>query len=443
MIHSFLSDDVVPHFFLKNEPGDRMNSELQAVIDYYEREKGIDRETLIQALEHALITASKKSINARNELRVEIDRKTLRVHAFARSLVVGGFPADETEISLLDARAVQPDAQIGDLIERPVDPQNFGRIAAQTAKQAILHHIRNAEKNKIYSAHKDRAGDIATGSIRRFERSDIFVDLGVGEGILPSRERVPGEDYNINDRIRCYVVSVTNPPSGPQILLSRSHPGFVRRLFELEVAEIAEGTVEIKGIAREAGVRSKVAVWCADPKVDPVGACVGMRGIRVKNICRELGGEKIDIIRWNQDIREFVRNSLQPAELAEVVADERTQTVKVKVRPDQLSLAIGKRGQNARLTAKLTGWKVDIAREEVELNFEEKVALAIESLAKVPGIGEARAVALVQNGFLSLEGIMAAETGDLVDGEAIDAEAATAVKRAAEAAYESKFGRVE
>ncbi|MDF3129932.1 transcription termination factor NusA [Kiritimatiellaeota bacterium B1221] len=420
-----------------------MNSELQAVIDFYEREKGIDRETLIQALENALMTASRKGMNAQDELRVEVDRKTLQVHAFTQVKVVGGFPNDETEISLLDAKAINPDVQVGDFVEHNVDPQSFGRIAAQTAKQAILHHIRNAEKGKIYDVHKDRAGDIATGTIRRFERNDIFVDLGVGEGILPQRERVPTEEYNINDRIRCYVVSVTNPPSGPQILLSRSHPNFVRRLFELEVAEIAEGTVEIRGIAREAGFRSKVAVWCQDPKVDPVGACVGLRGIRVKNIVRELGGEKIDIVRWNDNIEALVRNSLQPAELNTVEIDEVTQTVKVKVHQDQLSLAIGKKGQNARLTSKLTGWKIDISRDESAMGFEERVAMAIETLAKIDGIGEEQALVLVQNGFLSLEGIMAAEVSDLVDGDKIDEGTAASIRRAAEKAYEKQFGSSE
>lgn len=420
-----------------------MNTELQAVIEYMERERGIDRETMIQAVESALITASRKSLNARDHLRVEIDRKTFKVRAYATMKVVGGFPADETEISLLDAREKNPDAQIGDEIDREVEPQQFGRIAAQTAKQAILHRIRMAEKDKIYDEHKDRAGDIATGSIRRFERNDVIVDLGVGEGILPARERVPTEDYNVNDKIRCYVVSVTNPPSGPQILLSRSHPNFVRRLFELEVAEIAEGTVEIRGIAREAGFRSKVAVWCPDPKVDPVGACVGLRGIRVKNICRELGGEKIDIVRWHPDIATYITNSLQPATLSKVEVDERTQTVTVRVHPDQLSLAIGKKGQNARLTAKLTGWKVDITREEVELNFEEKVAKAIETLAEIPGVSEEVAIVLVQNGFLSLEGIVAAEVEDLTASEEVDLATAKKIKQAAEAHYEKQFGSVE
>jgi len=420
-----------------------MNTELQAVIEFMERERGIDRETMIQAVENALITASRKSEYAKDHLRVLIDRKTFKVQAWSKMKVVGGFPADDTEISLLDAREIDPNAQVGDEVEKQVEPQQFGRIAAQTAKQAILHRIRMAEKDKIFDEHKDRIGDIATGSIRRFERNDIIVDLGVGEGILPSRERVPTEDYNINDRIRCYVVNVTNPPSGPQILLSRSHPNFVRRLFELEVAEIAEGLVEIKGIAREAGFRSKVAVWCADPKVDPVGACVGMRGIRVKNIVRELGGEKIDIIRYHPDIATFITNSLQPAVLSKVEVDERTQTVKVIVHPDQLSLAIGKKGQNARLTAKLTGWKVDITREEVELNFEEKVAKAIEDLAAIPGITEASAIALVQNGFLTLEGLLAAESEDLASAEDIDLPTARKIKVSAEAYYEKKFGSQE
>ncbi|MCC5849462.1 MAG: transcription termination/antitermination protein NusA [Verrucomicrobia bacterium] len=420
-----------------------MNTELQAVIEYMERERGIDRETMIQAVEGALITASRKSVNAKDHLRVEIDRKTFKVHAYATVTVVSGFPANESEISLLDAKEIDPNVDVGDEIEREVEPQQFGRIAAQTAKQAILHRIRMAEKDKIYDEHKDREGDIATGTIRRFERNDVIVDLGVGEGILPSRERVATEDYNVNDKIRCYVLNVSNPASGPQIVLSRSHPNFVRRLFELEVAEIADGTVEIKGIAREAGFRSKVAVWCADPKVDPVGACVGMRGIRVKNICRELGGEKIDIVRWNPDIATYIANSLQPATLSKVEVDERTQTVTVRVHPDQLSLAIGKKGQNARLTAKLTGWRVDITREEVELNFEEKVAKAIETLAEIPGVSEEIAIALVQNGFLSLEGIVAADVEDIAAAEEIDLAAAKRIKSAAEAHYEKQFGSEE
>jgi N utilization substance protein A len=420
-----------------------MNTELQAVIEYMERERGIDRETMLEAVETALITASRKSEYGKEQLRVVIDRKTFQIKAWSTAKVVGGFPADETEISVIDARQIKADAQIGDEIEREVEPQQFGRIAAQTAKQAILHRIRAAEKDKIYEEHKNRIGDIATGAVRRYERNDVIVDLGIGEGILGSRERVPTEEYRINDRIRCYVMNVTNPPSGPQILLSRSHPGFVRRLFELEVAEIAQGIVEIKGVAREAGFRSKVAVYCADPKVDPVGACVGMRGIRVNNIRRELGGEKIDIIRWHPDIATYITNALQPAVLSKVIVDEATQAVTVMVHPDQLSLAIGKKGQNVRLTNKLTGWKVDIQREEVELNFEEKVAKAIESLAEIPGISEEHAIALVQNGFLTLEGIMAAESEDLATAEGIDSLTAKKIKVSAETYYEKMYGTVD
>lgn len=420
-----------------------MNTELQAVIEYMERERGIDRETMIEAVESALMSASKKTTGSEEELRVVIDRKTYKVRAFGMAKVVGGFASGPDEISLLDAKQIKPDAQIGDQIEHEVPPQEFGRIAAQTAKQAILHRIRKAEKEKIFAEHADRIGDIATGTIRRFERNDVIIDLGVGEGVMPGRERVPTEDYNVNDRIRAYVLNVTNPPSGPQILLSRSHPNFVKRLFELEVAEIADGTVEIRGIAREAGFRSKVAVHCPDPKVDPVGACVGLRGIRVKNIVRELGGEKIDIVRWSPDISTFVNNALAPAKLSRLEIDEATQTVKVIVSQDQLSLAIGKKGQNARLTAKLTGWKIDITRDGPELNFEEQVAKAIDGLAAIPSITEDQAISLVHAGFLTLEGLMAAEVEDIATAEDFDLATAKSVKASAEAYYEKQFGSAE
>jgi N utilization substance protein A len=420
-----------------------MNTELQAVVEFMERERGIDRDTMIEALESALVSAAKKSVGGHEDLRVAIDRKTFKVQAFAKVKVVAGFASGAGQISLLDAKSTVPGAQIGDVIEKEVPPQEFGRIAAQTAKQAILQRIRKAEKEKIFDEHKGRAGDIATGTVRRFERNDVIIDLGVGEGIMPSRERVSTEEYNVNDRIRAYVVSVTNPAAGPQILLSRSHPNFVRRLFELEVAEIAEGTVEIKGIAREAGFRSKVAVNCPDPKVDPVGACVGMRGIRVKNIVRELGGEKIDIVRWSPDIETYVHNALAPAKLARVEVDQATQTVKVIVAQDQLSLAIGKKGQNARLTAKLTGWKIDITRDGPELDFEEQVAKAIDGLAAIPSISESQAISLVHAGFLTLEGLMAADIEDIASAQDIDAATATNIKRAAEAYYEKHYGNAE
>lgn len=270
----------------------------------------------------------------------------------------------------------------------------------------------------------------------------MIVDLGRGEGVMPARECVPTEEYQPGERIRAYILKVDNTLQNMAIVLSRSHPDFVRRLFELEVAEIADGTVQIKGIAREAGCRTKIAVLSADDKVDPVGACVGMRGIRVKNIVRELGGEKIDIVRWHQDVKIYVANALSPAKLIRVEPDESLHVVHVTVAPDQLSLAIGKKGQNARLTAKLTGWKVDIRQEEAELGFEEKVARAVASLAAIEGVGEGCAEKLVHAGFLTVEGILAAEISDLEAIEGFDHEAALRVHSAAEKVYEKEHGPI-
>jgi N utilization substance protein A len=287
-----------------------MNGELIAVLEYLQREKGIDKETLLQAVESALLQASKKSVGPARELRIEIDRKTGAIRAMAKLLVVENVANKNDEISLADARRRNPNAQLGEEVEVEVTPQNFGRIAAQTAKQAMLQRIRQVEKNMVFEEFKGRAGDILSGTVRRFERSDVIVDLGKIEGVMPSRERVPTEEYQPGDRIRAFILSVDNTIQGPEILLSRSHPDFVRKLFELEVSEIADKTVEIKGIAREAGYRTKIAVISHDEKVDPVGACVGMRGMRVKNIVRELSGEKIDIIRWDPNVRQFVTNAL-------------------------------------------------------------------------------------------------------------------------------------
>ncbi len=420
-----------------------MNSELVAVLDYMERERGIDREVLIKAVESALYSAAKKSLVESSDVRVEIDRTTYDIRAWATKRVVETIASPADEIKLQKARLIDPDVKLGSLVEVEVTPQNFGRIAAQTAKQAILHRIRQAEKDHVFEEFQDRAGDVVTGTVRRFERNDVIIDLGPGEGVMPSKERVPTEEYQIGERLRAYILSVDNPPAGPQITLSRSRPELVRRLFELEVSEIADGTVEIKGIAREAGFRSKLAVFSHDEKVDPVGACVGMRGIRVKNIVRELSGEKIDIVRWHPDIRTFVANALAPAKLRRLEIDEERQSVDVVVDSDQLSLAIGKKGQNARLTAKLTGWKIDIRRDEAEIGFEEKVAQAVEQLAVVDGIGQQRAEQLVHGGFLSLEGILAAEVQDLLTIEGFDEDAAREVRQAAETAYEKEHGEIE
>ena len=412
-----------------------MNGELIAVMNYMEKERGIDREIIFQALEQALLTASRKSVSQAKNIRIEINRKTCEIQAFAALDVVAEVNDQHNEIAIDKARKVNPKVQLGEQVEIEVTPSDFGRIAAQTAKQTILQKLRQAERNVVFVEYKDRVGDIVSGTIRRFERSDIIVDLGRAEAIMPAKERISSEIYQPGDRIRALVLSVQENPGGPCIVLSRSSADFVRRLFELEVAEIADKTVIVKGIAREAGFRTKIAVISNDQKVDPVGACVGMRGMRVKNIVRELSGEKIDIVRWSDDIRTCITNALSPAKLlkVEIVADK-TNVVHVTTEADQLSLAIGKRGQNVRLTSKLLGWKIDIQKDEGAISFEEKVARAIAEMAKVPGIDQANAEKLVQAGFLNIEGILAAEIGDLIENTDFDPETAKAVYEAAAAA---------
>ena len=412
-----------------------MNNELIAILNYMEKERGIDREILIEAVEFALQSAARKSAASDEDLRVSIDRTTCDIKAYAMRLIVDAPKAEADEITLADARKTHPEAQVGEEIEVEVTPANLGRIAAQTAKQAITQRIRQAEREIVFDEYKDRVGDIVSGAVRQFNRSDIIIDLGRAEAVLPSRERVPTEEYQIGDRVRAYVVSVQNNQTGPAIMLSRSHPDFVRRLFELEVSEISDGIVEIKGIAREPGYRTKIAVVSHDAKVDPVGACVGMRGMRVKNIVRELSGEKIDIIRWSDDVKTYVINALSPARLAKVEIHESDaeHVIHVIADPDQLSLAIGKRGQNVRLSAKLIGWKIDIHKDESAISFEEKVSLAIEHLAEIEGISPEMAQALVGAGFLTPEGILAAEAEDLAEMLDIDIEEAQALYAAVEA----------
>ncbi len=421
-----------------------MNSELSAVVEYMERERGVDRETIIEAIESALQNAERKSTEDAEDLRVKIDRETLDIKAFASKKVVLTVNDRYNEISLGEARRANPSAQLDETIEIESTPRNFGRIAAQTAKQTILQRIRQAEKSRIFEDYKDRAGEIVTGSVRRFERSTVLIELDHGaEGVMPSKERVPTEEYEVGERVRAYIVAVTDREAGPEILLSRAHPDFVRRLFELEVSEIADGTMEIRGIAREAGYRSKVAVISHDERVDPVGACVGIRGMRVKNIVRELNGEKIDIVRWSDEIKTLVVNSLAPAKLKHVEVDEPTRTVTVTVDTDQLSLAIGKRGQNARLTSKLIGWRVDIQKDEEAMDFEERVAAAVSGLAAIEGIGPEWAEKLVYAGFLTAEGIMAADLSDLEVIEDVTPEKAQELWSAAEKAYTEKHGEIK
>src|ERR1051325_9570765 len=414
-----------------------MNGELIAGIEYLEREKGIDKEVLMGAIESAILSASKKSIGPARDVRVAIERKTGDIKAFAKVTVVERVKAIHDEISLNKAREIKPDAQLEEVIEIEVTPKDFGRIAAQTAKQAMLQKIRQAEKDKLYEEYKDRVGDIVSGTVRRFERSDVIVDLGRAEALLPQKERVPTEEYQPGDRIRTFLTAIENTGHGPEIILSRSHPNFVKRLFELEVSEIADKTVEIKAIAREAGYRTKLAVVSHDEKVDPVGACVGMRGMRVKNIVRELNGEKIDIIRWDKEMKTFVGNALSPAKLKNIQVFPPEQRVLVTVDEDQLSLAIGKKGQNVRLTNKLTGWKIDIEKSaSAAIGMDEKIKQAVDSLVTLPGVTRELADKLVHHGFTGMEGIVAAEVDDLKEVEGIDDVLAKQIHQAAIAAHE-------
>ncbi|HOA62892.1 MAG: transcription termination/antitermination protein NusA [Verrucomicrobia bacterium] len=391
-----------------------MNNELIAVLDFWEREKGITKDTLLAAVQEALVSAAKKAIGPARDLRCTIDSKSGDIKAWAKLIVVEKVLSKHGEISVFDARRVNPDAQIGDEIELEVTPAGFGRIATQYAKQALMTQLRKAEKALIFAEFKDRAGDIVSGVVRRFDRSDVTIDLGRYEALLPNRERVPTEEYQVGERLRCYVKAVENGIHGPEIILSRSDPQFVVKLFQLEVSEIADGTIEIKAIAREPGFRTKMAVHSRDGKVDPVGACVGLRGQRVKNIVRELNNEKVDIIRWDPNIRDFITNALNPAKLKSFEIDETNRRVRILVSQDQLSLAIGKRGQNARLTSKLTGWQVDIEAEaSTVMSFQEKVDQAVKGLSEIPGITTAQADALVHHGILSLEDLLQAEPEDL------------------------------
>ena len=391
-----------------------MNSEFIAMLDYLEREKGIKREILIEAISSALVAASKKSFSCSREVRIDINPKSGAIRAFAKPLVVETVTNPQEEISVAKARLVNKEAQIGEEVEIEVTPRDFGRIAAQTARQAIAQRIRQIEKEMIYEEFKDRAGEIVTGTVRRFDRSDVIIDLGKFEGIMPSRERVSTEEYTIGDRLRAYVVAVENGPRGPEIILSRSHPNFIRRLFEIEVSEIADRTVEMRAIAREAGFRTKIAVHSSNEKVDPVGACVGMRGARVKNIVRELNNEKVDIIRWYEDPKEFAREALKPARIRNIELDEAAHTLHISIDKEDLALAIGKRGQNARLTSRLTGWEIDIQEDRTAAQaFEQQMGGAAHQLAVALGISEEEAKTLAAGGMNSIEVIVTAEAADI------------------------------
>lgn len=416
-----------------------MNADFIAGLEFWEREKGISRETLMAAVQEALLQAAKKAVGPARELRVEIDQKSGDIRAFAKLIVVEKVIAQHDQISVFDARRVKSEAKVGDEIEKEVTPAGFGRIAAQYAKQALMQKVRHAEKAMLLTEYKDRVGDIVSGTVRRFDRSDVILDLGKYEGLMPNKERVPTEEYQVGERIRCFVKAVQEGPHGPEIILSRADTRFIVKLFQLEVSEINDGTIEIRSIAREPGFRTKMAVYSRDSKVDPVGACVGLRGQRVKNIVRELNNEKVDVIPWSSDIRAFVTKALEPAKLKTVDVDEVRKRLKILVSEDQLSLAIGKRGQNARLTSRLLGWEVDIDAEQiVRKGFEEQVAEAVEQLARIPGLTREQAEGLANAGLVRLDALLTADVADLATIPQVGEQAAAVLAAAqAEAARRS------
>lgn len=354
-----------------------MNLEFLEALRDIEKEKGVSMEILLEAIEAALISAYKKNFGSLQNVRVEVDRATGQVKVFTRKEVVFDVEDPRGQVSIEEARKNNPKYEVGDILEIEVTPKAFGRIAAQTAKQVVVQRIREAERSIIYEEYANRENDIVTGIVQRQEMKNVFIDMGKTEAILPPSEQMRGEQYCHGDRIKIYIVEVKKTTKGPQIIVSRTHPGLLKRLFELEVPEIHEGVVEIKSVAREAGVRSKIAVFSRDENVDPVGACVGPRGIRVQTIVNELKGEKIDIVEWSEELDLFIAHALSPAKVISVKIMEHEKMAKVIVPDYQLSLAIGKEGQNARLAAKLCSWRIDI-KSESQFQKEEKKSLAIE-----------------------------------------------------------------
>ena len=369
-----------------------MNKEFIQAIEDLEKERHISKDILIEAIESALVSAYKKNYGTSQNVRVDIDQETGDINVYMRMDVVEEIEDELTQLSLEEAREIDPRYEVGDIVEYQVTPRDFGRIAAQTAKQVVVQRIREAERGMIFDDFITRQGEIVTGTVQRISNETLFVNIGRTEGILSANEQVPGERYQVNDRLKVYIMDVKKTNKGPQVFLSRSHPGLVKRLFELEVPEIEDGTVEIRGIAREAGSRTKMAVYTEFENVDPVGSCVGTRGARVQAIVDELHGEKIDIIPWSEDPEQLISNVLSPAKVEKVIIEEAEEKIATVVVPDyQLSLAIGKEGQNVRLAARVSGWKIDIKSHtqyfgsedfvEVEDDFEDDVREADEEPA--------------------------------------------------------------
>lgn len=374
------------------------DGDLTRVINLVSRDKNLDKAIIIDALEQAVLHAARRDYGATADLEAHYNEESNEIELFQFRTVVEEVTDEVREISVPEAHKLDPEANVGDALGIKIDTGSFGRIAAQSAKQIIVQKVRDAERAQIYEEFKDRTGEVLSGHVRRFERNDIIVDLGRTEAVIPYREQMPTERYRVKDRITGYVLEVKRSSRGPQIVMSRAHPGFLVRLFEQHVTEIYDGIVTIESAARDPGHRSKIAVYSRDPSVDPVGACVGMKGARVQAVVQELNGEKIDIVPWDKDPARLTCNALAPAQVSKVIVDEANHSMEVIVGDDQLSLAIGKRGQNVRLAAQLTGWRLDIKSEG---KLEQELVGAKVAVANIPGIGTMRAEILVHEGVKS------------------------------------------
>jgi N utilization substance protein A len=386
-----------------------MPSNLNYVIDQVGKDKGIDRKVIIEALEQAVLTASRKKYGHQGEIEVHYNEEAGEVELFQFKQVVEEMTNPSTEISLEEAGELDSEAQIGDSLGVKLNT-DFGRIGAQTAKQVIIQKVRDAERENVYNEFKDRKGDLVSGALQRMEKGNLFISIGRAEAVLFSKEQIPGESYRQGERLRAYILDVQKNSKGPQIFLSRTHPGILTKLFEMEVPEISEGVIKIISAAREPGERAKVSVYSSNRDVDPVGACVGMRGSRVQNVVQELRGERIDIIPWSQDQAKYVCNALAPAKISRVYIDEENRHMEVVVADDQLSLAIGKKGQNVRLASKLTGWKIDIKSE----SRMEKISSEIfEKFKGLPDIGDVASRILYNEGFRSIKEVAEVDPEEL------------------------------
>jgi N utilization substance protein A len=414
-------------------------TELLQIADAVARDKSIDKQVVITAMEEAMQRAAKAHYGSENDIKVDIDPKTGETHVSRYLHVVDLVENDKIEISLADARARNPAAQVGDIIAETLPPVDFNRINAQNAKQVIVQKVRDAERERQYDEYKDRIGEIVHGIVKRSEFGSVVVDLGRAEGVVRRDEMIPRESFRAGDRIRAYIYDVRREARGPQIFLSRSHPQFMVRLFAQEVPEIYDGIIEIRAVARDPGSRAKIAVISKDSSIDPVGACVGMRGVRVQAVVQELQGERIDIIPWNSEAATFIVNALAPAEVSKVVLDEDTHRVEVVVPDEQLSLAIGRRGQNVRLASQLTGWQIDILTEAEESErrqkeFSERTKLYMESL----DVDETVAQLLASEGFATIEDVAYVPLNELAAVEGFDEETATELQQRALEFIEAK-----